>query len=233
MSEVKPVLTIGAGPTGMTAAMELARFGIPVRLVEKTSKPATTSRAVGVQARTLELFEQRGMSLQLVKRRNQGIGVSAYGGGKRVFRLEFKTIDSKYKYILFISQAETEKTLRDALERESIKIEWKTTMIGFSRTEHSDYLIAILRCGDGFLESVDCSYLISAEGAHSTLRETLGLPFVSDGQQTLSPHRKQSHQQALKGTRSRLLKNFSNSTISGHRSGQVRRHELEFLVSHQ
>jgi len=177
MSEVKPVLIVGAGPTGMTAAMELARFGIPVRLVEKTSKPATTSRAVGVQARTLELFEQRGMSSQLVERGNQGIAVSAYGGGKRVFRLEFKTIDSKYKYILFISQAETEKTLRDALERKSIKIEWKTSMISFSKTEHSDHLTAILRCSDGSLESVDCSYLISAEGAHSTVRETLGLPF--------------------------------------------------------
>src|SRR3984957_3940797 len=144
MSNIKPVLIVGAEPTGMTAAMELSRFGIPVRLVEKTSKAATTSRAVGVQARTLELFEQRGMSSQLVERGNQGIAVSAYGGGKRVFRLEFKTIDSKYKYILFISQAETEKTLRDALERRSIKIEWKTSLIGFSKTEHGDHLTAIL-----------------------------------------------------------------------------------------
>jgi 2-polyprenyl-6-methoxyphenol hydroxylase-like FAD-dependent oxidoreductase len=68
MSNIKPVLIVGAGPTGMTAAMELSRFGIPVRLVEKTSKPETTSRAVGVQARTLELFEQCGMSSQLVER---------------------------------------------------------------------------------------------------------------------------------------------------------------------
>jgi 2-polyprenyl-6-methoxyphenol hydroxylase-like FAD-dependent oxidoreductase len=60
MSNIGTVLVVGAGPTGMTAAMELSRLGIPVRLVEKTAKPATTSRAVGVQARTLELFEQRG-----------------------------------------------------------------------------------------------------------------------------------------------------------------------------
>ena len=55
------VIIVGAGPTGMTAAMELARQGIPVRLIENTVEPETTSRAVGVQARTLELFEQRGM----------------------------------------------------------------------------------------------------------------------------------------------------------------------------
>jgi 2-polyprenyl-6-methoxyphenol hydroxylase-like FAD-dependent oxidoreductase len=48
MSHIESVLIVGAGPAGMTAAMELSRFGIPVRLVEKTSKAATTSRAVGV-----------------------------------------------------------------------------------------------------------------------------------------------------------------------------------------
>jgi 2-polyprenyl-6-methoxyphenol hydroxylase-like FAD-dependent oxidoreductase len=57
MSEnLKPVLIAGAGPTGLTAALELSRLGIPVRLIDKQSAPATTSRAVGVQARTLELL---------------------------------------------------------------------------------------------------------------------------------------------------------------------------------
>ena len=55
------VLIVAAGPTGMTAALELSRLGIPLRIIEKTPKPATTSRAIGVQARTLELFEQRGI----------------------------------------------------------------------------------------------------------------------------------------------------------------------------
>jgi len=55
------VLIVGEGPTGMTAALELSRLGIPLRIIEKTPKPATTSRAIGVQARTLERFEQRGI----------------------------------------------------------------------------------------------------------------------------------------------------------------------------
>jgi len=177
MNNIGTVLIVGAGPTGMTAAMELSRLGIPVRLVEKTSKPATTSRAVGVQARTLELFEQRGLAGQLVERGNQGVAVSAYGGGKRVFRLEFKNIDSRYKYILFVSQAETEKTLRGAIEKAGVNIEWDTTLIGFSQAEHGDGVVSILRHSDGSLESLSSSYLISAEGAHSTVRETLGLHF--------------------------------------------------------
>ena len=54
------VLIAGAGPTGLTAALELSRLGVPVRIIDKQVAPATTSRAVGVQARTLELFEMRG-----------------------------------------------------------------------------------------------------------------------------------------------------------------------------
>jgi len=89
------VLIVGAGPTGMTAALEFARYGIPVRLIEKTAEPATTSRAIGVQARTLELFEQRGMVDQMVARGNKGVAGNIYDGGNRIFRLEFSHIDSK------------------------------------------------------------------------------------------------------------------------------------------
>ena len=56
------VLIIGAGPAGMMAAIELSRFGILVRLIERTTKPADTSRAVTIQPRTLELFQQRGLA---------------------------------------------------------------------------------------------------------------------------------------------------------------------------
>jgi 2-polyprenyl-6-methoxyphenol hydroxylase-like FAD-dependent oxidoreductase len=55
------VLIVGAGPTGLTAALELSRLGIPVRIIDKQAAPPTTSRAIGVQARTLELLEQRGL----------------------------------------------------------------------------------------------------------------------------------------------------------------------------
>ena len=109
MNELGTVLIVGAGPAGMMAAIELARFKVPVRLIEKKDKPETTSRAVGVQARTLELFEQRGFADELIAKGNKGLGASSYDAGKRVFRLDFENTDSKYHYILFVSQAETEK----------------------------------------------------------------------------------------------------------------------------
>ena len=62
-----PILIAGAGPTGLTAALELSRIGVAVRLIDKRDAPATTSRATGVQARTLELFEQRGLADEMVR----------------------------------------------------------------------------------------------------------------------------------------------------------------------
>ncbi len=102
-----PVLIVGAGPTGLTAALELSRFGIPVRLIDKAAEPATTSRAIGVQARTLELLQQRGQADEMVRLGNPGHGASVYSGGKRVVRLDFGHVDSRYDYLLFISQAGT------------------------------------------------------------------------------------------------------------------------------
>jgi 2-polyprenyl-6-methoxyphenol hydroxylase-like FAD-dependent oxidoreductase len=180
--EAKPVLIVGAGPTGMTAAVELSRFGIPVRLVEKTPEPAITSRAVGVQARTLELFEQRGMVDKMLAAGNKAPGASIHGGGKRVVRLNYSHVDSNYGYTLFISQAETERILREQLAEQNVPIERSVEMIAFAQTasrssSRPGSVTATLRHQDGSLEEVEASYMISAEGAHSTVRNTLGLEF--------------------------------------------------------
>jgi 2-polyprenyl-6-methoxyphenol hydroxylase-like FAD-dependent oxidoreductase len=111
MKQEPKVLIVGAGPTGMTAAHELSRMQIPVRIIEKTPAPATTSRAVGVQARTLELFGQRGLVEPLLKKGNRVLAGSIYGEGKRVFRLDFSHNGSQYGYMLFVSQAETEEVV--------------------------------------------------------------------------------------------------------------------------
>src|SRR5229473_4877831 len=174
------VLIVGAGPTGLTAALELSRLGIPVRIIDKQADPATTSRAVGVQPRTLELLELRGLADEMVRLGNPGLAASFYGGGKRVFRLDFTRIDSRYHYLLFISQAETERILRTAVEKQGVRIERGVELVGLTQdvlSHDPNPVRVVLRHADGRLEQAQAPWLISAEGAHSIVRATLDLPF--------------------------------------------------------
>ena len=174
------ILIVGAGPTGLMAALELSRLGVSVRVIDKQAAPATTSRAIGVQARTLELFEQRGLAGEMVRLGNPGPGASIYAEGKRVFWLDFTRIDSRYNYSLFISQAETERILRTAVEKQGVRIERGVEQVGLAQDALSpdpNPVRVVLRHADGRLEQAQAPWLISAEGAHSTVRATLDLPF--------------------------------------------------------
>ena len=182
MPEVKPILIVGAGPTGMTAAMELSRFGIPVRIVDKRLTPSTTSRALAVQARTLELLEQRGLSQEMLKIGNPGNAATVYGDGKCLGKVRLNKIKSHYNFILLLSQAETERILREQLDRQGVSIERGTEAIAIAQLGSSSEpgqggVRAVLRDREGNLEELEASYLISAEGAHSMARRTLNMQF--------------------------------------------------------
>ena len=157
--------------------LSIELMGIPGRIIENAPQPATTSRAIGVQARTLELFEQRGLVRTMLEKGNRGVAGSIYGDCKRIIRLEFSHNGSGYGYMLFISQAETEATLRAALERQHVAIEREVEFVALSQPEHDNAVIAILKHSDGSLEEVRASYLIDSEGAHSISRTTLNLEF--------------------------------------------------------
>jgi 2-polyprenyl-6-methoxyphenol hydroxylase-like FAD-dependent oxidoreductase len=165
---------------GSTAALELSRFGVPVRIVDKLAEPATTSRAIGVQARTLELLNQRGLAEEMVRLGNPASGGCVYGNGARLFRLDFSGIESRFPYILMLSQAETERILTEAIARQGVTIERGVELVALSEdvlSHDASPVKAVLRYADKRLELAAAPWLISAEGAHSTVRTTLDLQF--------------------------------------------------------
>ena len=169
------VLVAGGGPTGITAALELRRFGIPVRIIDEKEGPDATSRAVGIQARTLEEFQLRGLADDLTRIGHHATGGDIYGDGKLLVHVDFTRIPSSYNYLLFLSQNDTDRVLREALEAEGGAIEWGVKMIAFG--QDSSGVTTTLEHIDGSMEELRPAYVIDAEGAHSIIRSTLGLEF--------------------------------------------------------
>jgi len=170
-----PVLIAGGGPTGLTAALELRRFGIPVRIVDQMDGPAATSRAVALQARTLEEMELRGLAGQFVRIGHRAAGGDIYGDGKLLVHVDFTRIASTYNFLLLLSQNETDRILREALAAQGSAVEWGVKLAAIGQSP-SGVAVTLEHTGGSF-EEIAVPYLIDAEGAHSIVRSTLGLKF--------------------------------------------------------
>lgn len=169
------VLVVGAGPTGLTAALELARLGIGVRIVDKASAPSLTSRALGVQARTLELLRPRGLTDDMLRLGNKVFETALHARGKRLAGIDFRRMEGDHPYILMLAQSETERLLTERLSDCGVSVERGVAFEAL--TQNDDHVEVDLRHGDGHVERTTASYLIAADGSHSPVRNVLALPF--------------------------------------------------------
>ncbi|MFJ9752280.1 FAD-dependent monooxygenase [Streptomyces chartreusis] len=178
-SSVRPVLVVGAGPTGLTAAVELSRLGVPVRIVDRSPGPSDTSKALAVQARTIELLEPRGVGEQMVRAGQLAGGTSIYGRGRKLATVRFQHIPGRLNSLLLLPQSQTERLLAERLRRQGGEVEWGTELVSFTQDDSDPKagVRAVLKGAQGAEEDLDAEYLISAEGAHSSVRRRLGLPF--------------------------------------------------------
>ena len=97
-----PVLIVGAGPTGLVLAIELARRGVPVHLIDRQPEPAPWSAAIYIKSRTLEILADLGLLDRFLERGERVRGVKVFLGAEEVAGFPFDTIDSPYPYILSI-----------------------------------------------------------------------------------------------------------------------------------
>ncbi|MFI8952445.1 FAD-dependent oxidoreductase [Streptomyces sp. NPDC053750] len=178
------VLVAGAGPVGLTAAHELARRGLRVRLVDAASGPARTSRAVAVHPRTLETFDQMGMVEAVLRQGRANRAFTMFASGRRLVRLEadYASMPTRYPYTVVVEQTATEHALREAVAALGVTPEWGTRVTGFD--QDADTVRVRLTRADGSEEICTADWLVGCDGGHSTVRKQLGLPLLGESRDT-------------------------------------------------
>ncbi len=172
------VLIVGAGPTGLVLALWLTRLGIRVRVIDKTSEPGTTSRALAVQARTLELYRQIGLADAVVSRGRKMTTINLWKAGQQVAHVVFGEMGrnlSPFPYALIYPQDEHERLLIDRLGDAGVTVERQTELVAFEDT--TDGVRARLKRADGDTSTCDALYLAGCDGAHSAVREGSAIGF--------------------------------------------------------
>ncbi len=173
---VVDVLVVGAGPVGLTMAAALERQGVAWRLVEKEARPTDKSKALVVWARTLELLDPLGLAEVFVAAGRKISGGSIYADHKRVVHFGLTGSESPFGFPLMIPQNETERLLTENLARQGKQVEREVELVTFRELE--DCVEATLRHVDGREETVRAAWLVGCDGAHSTVRHTLGMEFT-------------------------------------------------------
>ena len=172
------VLIVGAGPTGLVLALWLTRLGVRVRIVDKTAEPGTTSRALAVQARTLEFYSQVGLADTVVERGRKTIAANLWVAGKRAAHAVLGEMGvglSPFPYALIFPQDEHERLLVERLAEGGVQVERRTELLLFEDADGR--VIAYLKRPDGEQERCEAAYIAGCDGAHSTVREALQIGF--------------------------------------------------------
>lgn len=172
------VLVVGAGPSGIVLASELRRHGVEVRLIERLLVRTDQSRATDLQPRSLELLEGCG-ALPYVRARGFEVhAINIYSGVRRICRMAFAGLDTPHPHMLASSQSNTERGLAEHHHAAGGSIERGVELVALAQDDAG--VTCTLRHADGREEQVRSAYVVGCDGAHSTVRNLLGLAFVGD-----------------------------------------------------
>ncbi|MEU8889063.1 FAD-dependent monooxygenase [Streptomyces sp. NPDC048442] len=168
-------IVVGAGPTGLLLAGDLAAAGLRVTLVERRAHTAgNLTRAFAVHARTLEVLDARGLADELLKTGRQLTRLNFFGN----LALDLSRLRSRFPLVLITPQYEVERLLERRARAAGVEFRYDTELLGL--TPHTTGVTARIRTPDGGESELGAPYLIGADGVHSTVRSALGLPFPGE-----------------------------------------------------
>ena len=171
------VLVVGAGPTGLTLAAQLAAFGATVRVVDRRGAAARESRALVVQPRTLEVLRPLGVTQALLDRGDQAARVRLHLDGRELSLplFDFALDDTSYRFLLVLRQAEVEAALLANLAARGPSVEWGAELLSYRADEAG--ISGTVRHPGGRTELLRARYLVGCDGVDSTVRRHAGVAF--------------------------------------------------------
>lgn len=177
MTQHPDVLICGAGPVGLTAALELTRRGFRPAIIDDDDGPSPESRALAIHPRTLDILEPSGVTERLLAAGNVIRGLILCLGAERRGTINLSRMPHRFNFILTLPQAQTEGILHQVLGEQGGQVAWRTKLKGLeSRSGSYLYSVATPQ-GESVMEA---DMVVGADGAHSAVRDSLGLTFVGE-----------------------------------------------------
>ena len=165
------VLITGAGPTGLTLAVELARRDVSLRLVDRLPEPLAWERATEIHARGMEIFEQQGIVGRFVERGIHCGRIAFYTGGRLIGATSLTGIESNYPFDLAIDEPATERFLTERLLELGGAVQRDTEVVGLA--QNADRAEVRLRHASADEETITADWVVGCGGAHSIVRHAL------------------------------------------------------------
>ncbi|MBV9834694.1 MAG: FAD-dependent monooxygenase [Alphaproteobacteria bacterium] len=172
------VLIVGAGPTGLMLANQLARRGIKPLIIDRHSGPAQQSRAMAVHARTLEIYSKMGLADQALALGARGTAGNMWANRHLTARVPVGDIGrglSPYPFVLMLGQDDNEHILGARLNEMGVIVQWNTELV--SLQQHESHVEVILKRPDGSHKTLAANWVAGCDGSRSKVREACGIGF--------------------------------------------------------
>jgi 2-polyprenyl-6-methoxyphenol hydroxylase-like FAD-dependent oxidoreductase len=172
------VLIVGAGPTGLMLANQLARRGLRPLIIERHPGPSLQTRALGVQARTLEIYAKMGLADQAIELGKRSNGAHMWSEGRHVGHVALNDAGdaaTPYPYLLVLGQDDNERIMGEKLRESGVDVQWNTELLALE--QHASYVVATLRHANGETQTVAAAWVAGCDGARSAVRTLSGIDF--------------------------------------------------------